>query len=139
MSHATEPIAEPSLYMSRLLLSMLRIGKEAYFGEGAQRDPTTVLIAVAVYVGQLERRPLSAFKIAQELQLPRSTVIRHLRKLQAEGLVLMEGKRAMLPPALILTPAMRGAIRQCMNLVQSCARLVAKADGSVMANDVNVC
>jgi DNA-binding IclR family transcriptional regulator len=59
------------------------------FGARAGR----LLIMAAVLATTLDRRPMTAHKLAGYVGMPRPTVIRHLRQLEREGKVERDGRR----------------------------------------------
>ncbi|NVH69332.1 helix-turn-helix transcriptional regulator [Burkholderia pseudomallei] len=51
-----------------------------------------VLLLVGVAIGDLEARPMTAFKLAQYIGMPRPTVIRRLARMARAGLVVRDGR-----------------------------------------------
>lgn len=49
-----------------------------------------VLLLGAVYIGQVEGKPMTAHKLAQYAGMPRGTAVRRLQRLEAMGLVRRE-------------------------------------------------
>ncbi|MGC5883602.1 hypothetical protein [Ralstonia pseudosolanacearum] len=76
----------------------LMLLKEARFGTHA--GDTLILVAVAI--GDLERKSMTANKLSMFVGLARPTAIRRLRRLQADGLVLRgeDGRYSLTPRAL---------------------------------------
>jgi DNA-binding IclR family transcriptional regulator len=67
-------------------------------GAYAQDDPfgarlETFFIGFCVLLGDIEKRPFSATKIAAYMQAPRTTVTRRLDRLSSWGLIKREGRR----------------------------------------------
>jgi predicted transcriptional regulator len=58
----------------------------ALFGSHA----SDVMLLFAVFIGQAERRPMTATKLADFVGIPRATIVRRLRVLQAAGMVHLE-------------------------------------------------
>ncbi|MDF3106943.1 helix-turn-helix domain-containing protein [Burkholderia semiarida] len=52
-----------------------------------------VLLLVGVAIGDLEARPMTAYKLASYVGMPRATVIRRLASLARAGLVERDGRR----------------------------------------------
>jgi hypothetical protein len=76
------PFSEERLIINRLIVELNLIGRTLPDGPTL---PIDFVIALAVSVGTLERRPLGAHKIAQCLRLPKGTVARRLNRLLAYG------------------------------------------------------
>lgn len=51
-----------------------------------------VLLICAVAIGDLEARPMTAFKLAQYIGMPRPTVVRKLARMARAGLVVRDGR-----------------------------------------------
>ncbi|MCQ8223567.1 helix-turn-helix domain-containing protein [Burkholderia pseudomallei] len=49
-----------------------------------------VLLLVGVAIGDLEARPMTAFKLAQYIGMPRPTVVRKLARMARAGLVVRD-------------------------------------------------
>ncbi|WP_423191998.1 helix-turn-helix domain-containing protein [Cupriavidus sp. H18C2] len=52
-----------------------------------------VLLLVGVAIGDLEARPMTAYKLAAYVGMPRGTVLRRLAMLGRAGLVAKDGRR----------------------------------------------
>lgn len=79
----------------RLTIDMVRLAYTAYFaGDNFASGSELVLLCMAVGIGQLEGKPMSASKIAQYIGMPRATVMRKLAELQAMGLIERPTQRA---------------------------------------------
>lgn len=72
--------------MRQLSLALL---KQRRFASNA----SDTLLICAVAIGDLEDRPLTAFKLAQFIGMPRPTVIRRLARMTRDGLVRRDGRR----------------------------------------------
>lgn len=72
--------------MRALSLALL---KERRFASNA----ADVLLLCAVAIGDLEARPMTAYKLADYIGMPRPTVIRKLASLARAGLVRRDGMR----------------------------------------------
>ena len=79
----------------RLLLDILRIMHEAYapteepFGTRIETD----FIGLCVAIGDIDGRPFNISKIAAYMHVPRTTVMRRLKRLERWGLIERRGKR----------------------------------------------
>ncbi|MDT9046471.1 helix-turn-helix domain-containing protein [Escherichia coli] len=79
----------------RLTIDMVRLAYSAYFSDdNFSSHADLVLLCMAVGIGQLEGRPMSASKIAQYIGMPRVTVLRKLADLRARGLIERPTRRA---------------------------------------------
>lgn len=83
------PYAEVRARTGRTLLEFLRVIHDSYWGTNELgNDAADLLILTAIVVGHAERKLLSASDIAGYVGMPRSTVLRRIRRLQAKlGLV----------------------------------------------------
>lgn len=63
--------------------------RERRFGARA----ADVLILMGVMIGEAEGKPLSAYKLAELVGVPRPTVIRKLAKLKRDGLVMQDHRK----------------------------------------------
>ena len=81
--------------MCRLLLDVLRILHEAYaptnepFGTRIEAD----FIGLCVAIGDIDGRPFNIAKIAAYMHVPRTTVMRRLKRLEHGGLIERRGNR----------------------------------------------
>lgn len=80
---------------ARLLIDLTRIVSVTFLQD---EDPATtadlVLICAALMMGQTERKPMTATKVAASIGMPRPSVIRKLRVLHMRGIVARDGKTA---------------------------------------------
>lgn len=51
-----------------------------------------VLLLVGVVIGDLEAKPMTAYKLASYVGMPRGTVIRKLARMARAGLVMRDGR-----------------------------------------------
>lgn len=81
----TEPIpkARERVIVYRMLIEAFR----AINTERFAFDVDYMLIAMTVFIGHVEDKPTKSAKVAQYLNLPRSTVIRRLQMLQDLGYI----------------------------------------------------
>lgn len=80
------------LVLCRLGIELIKRASQGYGGNdqfGANAGD--VLILFGVFIGHAENRPMTAAKLAIYVGIPRSTVARRLRHLQAAGLVVIHG------------------------------------------------
>jgi biotin operon repressor len=87
--------ARQRLVLCRLMIDMMRTVHGAYapasepFGTRLE----TFFIALCVALGDIDGKPFSVAKIAAYMRVPRSTVIRHLDRLERWGLIDRQGRR----------------------------------------------
>ncbi len=75
------------LLVTRLFLALAKYGAEYLGKDIAQASSRDVIICAGVYIGQAEGRPMTSAKLADFIAIPRATVVRRLRDLQAVGKV----------------------------------------------------
>jgi DNA-binding transcriptional ArsR family regulator len=82
------------LIASKLLLVLVKTLAERMNSDGLEKPALAdVILICAVFVGQAERRPMSAAKIAEYVGIPRPTAIRHLARLEAAGMLRQDAKK----------------------------------------------
>lgn len=70
------------------MIDMMRGAYTAYFDDdNLASNSDLLLLCMAVGVGQMEGKPMSALKLAQYIGMPRPTAMRKLAELQALGLI----------------------------------------------------
>ena len=86
--------------LSRFFNDVDRFIHAATFGEGERFAYTRELMAVlrAVFLGQIEGRPMGIARLSRHLAMPRATTERKLRELQRRGLVSRHGRGFIIPP-----------------------------------------
>lgn len=105
------------------VLMALRAYSMAYFGDDKIGDHCPeLIIGCAIMVGQSAGKPLTASDIAGFTGFPRSTVVRHLNKMEAAGRVVFtrEGNRM---PAWIAKPNDPQVISEIVKLFDRAAKL----------------
>lgn len=79
-------------FIIKQTMELWRAASRAWFGE--ERFATRaddLFLCWSILVGQIEGRPMNASKLAEFSGLPRPTVLRKVRKLEAEGIVARAG------------------------------------------------
>jgi HTH domain len=78
----------------RLALDIMRTIHETYAPHGEPFGPRleSFFIAICVVVGDIEKKPFSATKIAEYMNVPRTTVVRRLDQLEGWGLIKRHGR-----------------------------------------------
>ena len=94
--------------LSRFINDMDRFMHAATFGEGERFAYTRELMAVvrAVFLGQIEGRPMGVARLSRHLAMPRATTERKLRELQKRGLVSRYGRGFIIPVDSLNQPRM---------------------------------
>lgn len=109
----------------RLILELMRGFAESYLkieNFGANAD--LVVLFAAILIGQIERKPMTASKLAIYAGIPRPSVVRKLRQLEVRGAIKKTGRAAFIPAELV--NAVRPRIEQSplSNILQfACAEL----------------
>jgi predicted transcriptional regulator len=83
--HRSERFALASAY-----IALTRVMVDSVFGK-EPADHSLLLIGAAIMVGHAEDKPMSATKIAQYIDLPRSTVVRKLNQFLKAGVIARHG------------------------------------------------
>ncbi|WOH61950.1 helix-turn-helix domain-containing protein [Bradyrhizobium sp. BWC-3-1] len=84
----------PGYVVAKLLLDMSRLIATAFLdSEYPASDADALLLCAAIYIGQCERRPMTAGKLAEFIGMPRPTVTRKLSNLEARGLVIANSRK----------------------------------------------
>lgn len=116
--------------VTRLGIDLLRGGSQNILGEpdfGSALE--TQVITMAVSLGQLEGRPMSASKIAGYVGIPRTTVLRKLQALVAAGLVVRGTRGAYaFGPAAIDRPQVLQFITGAIRLIHRASAELSKLD-----------
>ena len=85
--------------LSRFTNDVDRFLHAATFGKGERFAYTRELMAVvrAVFLGQIEGRPMGVARLSRHLAMPRATTERKVRELQKRGLVSRYGRGFIIP------------------------------------------
>lgn len=82
------------LIASRLLLAMVKTLAATMAADGMDEPSLLdVILACAVFVGQAERRPMTAAKLAGYVGIPRATVVRHLARMAELGMLRQDDRK----------------------------------------------
>lgn len=124
------------LVMSRLMLKLVQVVAFSYVGSALfGSEAGDVLLLVAIFVGQAERRPMTAAKLAEYVGIPRPTVVRRLRALQEAGLIHLDASgAATCDIARLNTAAMDDATQQAIRAVHNAAAELSKMDAKGIAD-----
>jgi predicted transcriptional regulator len=114
--------------LSRFFNEVDRFIHGATFGEGERFAYTRELMAVlrAVFLGQIEGRPMGIARLSRHLAMPRATTERKLRELQKRGLVSRHGRGFIIPVDSLNQPRMAGTLKRLILMIikprQNCQR-----------------
>src|SRR5260370_10077205 len=105
--------------LARFINDVARFSDAATFGEGERFAYTRELMAVlrAVFLGQIEGRPMGIARLSRHLAMPRATTERKLRELQRRGLVSRHGRGFIIPVDSLNQPRMAGAVETLIVLL----------------------
>lgn len=109
----------------QMILEIGRAIRAAY----PELDAEDSLICFAAVVGFSEKRPLSTSKLADYTQIPRTTVIRRVRRLVDLGF-LEDG-----PGKSLLAPQQKVTGTEASKVSNSCARIIQKAAAELSKMD----
>ncbi len=121
--------------VARLHLDLARTMARLYLGTelyGTHSDE--VILCCAILIGQTERRPMTAAKLADYAGMPRPTVVRKLRALESRGMVVMVDNAATLSIDRVNHFIPPGTIRQALGAhIRSVEAELSKMDGDEIA------
>jgi predicted transcriptional regulator len=104
--------------LSRFFNEVDRFIHTATFGQGERFAYTRELMAVlrAVFLGQIEGRPMGIARLSRRLAMPRATTERKLRELQKRGLVSRHGRGFIIPVDSLNQPRMADTLQRLIAL-----------------------
>jgi hypothetical protein len=77
------------LILARFMMQIMKVNASILLGsDTSASEAGDILICVAIWMAQVENRPMTANKLAAYIGMPRPTVIRRLRELKARNLVI---------------------------------------------------
>jgi DNA-binding transcriptional ArsR family regulator len=80
--------------IAKLLLAMTKTAAAVFLhSENHASEADAVMLCAAVYIGQCEKRPMTAGKLSAYIGMPRPTVLRKLGELEQRGLVSANKKK----------------------------------------------
>jgi DNA-binding transcriptional ArsR family regulator len=115
------------ILMGNLLIEMCRRAGGFVEGRNLGAKLEAMLILIAVSVGHMEGKPFSAHKLAAYLDMPRSSVIRHLEKLKRGGYVAQRGSTYALYDDKLNAIGIDDT-RACIRMIRSMAEQFAQMD-----------
>lgn len=124
------------LAITRMAVWVVRAIAKEYLGtDMAGSVADDVLLVIAIFIGQAERRPMTAAKLADYAGMPRATVVRKLRELKARGLVELTDGHATLPTEKLNAPGLTDAVAQAAREIHRLAANLSKMDAEPIADD----
>jgi IclR helix-turn-helix domain len=116
--------------LSRFFNDVDRFIHAATFGEGERFAYTRELMAVlrAVFLGQIEGRPMGVARLSRHLAMPRATTERKLRELQRRGLVSRHGRGFIIPVDSLNQPRMAETLERLILMIHKASAKLPKAD-----------
>jgi predicted transcriptional regulator len=132
MPKSNFPKREERLIVIHLILDMCRIAHKAHFPSlHFGHDLDMLFIFFAVFIGDAERRPMTAGKIAAYLDKPRATVTRKLGSLVKRGVLEKDAGRYRFANERV-TGSLR-PLEQMTRAVITAAKKLSKMDTSTLA------
>jgi hypothetical protein len=114
---------------SQLIVSVLRTISDIRFGTGEMhRNVDAILITLAIYIGEFEGWPTTAFKLSQFLGMPRSTMTRKADAMVKAGYLERHGRALRISQAWLDTPEGLQVARHLGTTLQSLQRTLASFD-----------
>jgi DNA-binding transcriptional ArsR family regulator len=126
---------ERMMILMRLIIDLSREAyasrnDDDYFGANWER----ALLMMAVAIGQMEGRPMSASKIAQYIGVPRATASRKLDELSAMGLLSKNDQKQFVIVSLdVHAPRLAHAIDAMERLVRMASTELSRLDSVAIA------
>jgi DNA-binding transcriptional ArsR family regulator len=125
------PYAAQRRVICQTILETLRGYSRAYLGSERVGDHAgDLMIMIALLLGQIEGRPLSASDIAEYIGMPRATVLRHLSAISkhVELIRQKDGRRTTFIMGRASNPELADLIRKINSRVSAACRELAKMD-----------
>lgn len=108
------------LAMAKLTLAHLRLLSSAYLGKQTaySSDIVMFIIALGIFIGMCEDSEMTAHKLSHYLGIPRETVRRKLKEMEALGLVEMTNRIPCIPTAKVNCHAVLTAANERLRLLE---------------------
>jgi hypothetical protein len=113
---------------SMTMLSCLRAVAMARFKGELGPHMMTILLTMAVFIGQHEGRPFTAAKLAQYVRIPRPTVTRRLEQMAKAGIVERRGTHYFVRDIYLDGPEAVGVVRELTQIIISACNQLPKMD-----------
>lgn len=129
-------MAKERRIIARLMIDLLKLPAEAHLKTRHYSSRCDdVMLMCAILIGQVERKPMTAAKLADYAGMPRPTVIRKLRQFERAGMVeLSDGMPVGVPTH--MNPAnIEQTIRSLVQSIKRAAAELSKLDNKDIANE----
>lgn len=117
------------LIIARLVIAVMKARAEQYYpGLGLAATYEMQLIATAVFIGHVSRKPMGATEIGRYVGMPRATVLRRLSALMRRNLVAKKGRRYCIVPEAVNGPTAAAVVRGNIRRIIAAAKELSKMD-----------
>lgn len=121
------------LIVTRLMLELVKIAASSFLdSDVAASDAGDVMLFAAIFIGQVEQRPMTAAKLSQFIGMPRGTVTRRLEELRKRKIVVQLKTGAWVSPRqkkIDRNPAFSASLKHIHKAVAELSKL----DSSIVA------
>jgi DNA-binding transcriptional ArsR family regulator len=116
------------LALAKLTLAHIRLLSSAYLGKDTAytADLTMFMIALGIFVGMCEESEMTPHKLSRFLGIPRETVRRKLKEMEALGLVEMAKRVPCIPTTKVNSTEVLAAVRKRLRLLDETYRELLK-------------
>lgn len=124
------------LIVARLTLDLVKTGAAYLQADIVTASTRDVIICVGIFVGQAEGRPMSSSKLSDFISMPRPTVIRRLKELEACGKAIRTDTGAWILPVDKdgRCPMMEKMFSTSLSLIHKSSVALSKLDNVNIAN-----
>lgn len=123
------------LVIARLTISLVRsIASEILDTKRFGTSADDVILCCAIFIGQAERKPMTAAKLAQYAGMPRPTVVRKLRQFARGGIVNVSDSGQVSLAADILSAGTLAVTESNVRTIHRAAGALSKMDTSRIAS-----
>jgi DNA-binding transcriptional ArsR family regulator len=121
------------LVMCNLFLDIARQVHRTYLpGTKFGTRCETLYVSVCVAIGHMDGKPFTASKLAEFLDIPRTTVLRHLAALTQQGLVVRSGDHYCINESIANSREALEAHHKIRGMAQRAAERLSKMDTKVL-------
>jgi DNA-binding transcriptional ArsR family regulator len=130
-------LAKQRRVIALLMLELLKLPTQMHLGTGNYGSKCDdVLLMCAILIGQIEKRPMTAGKLADYAGLPRPTVVRKLREFERAGMVEMVNGAAVGVIDHLNPNGIEDTIESLIRSIKRAAVELSKMDSTSIARDV---
>jgi CRP-like cAMP-binding protein len=115
---------------SMTMLSCLRAIALARFKGELGPHLMSILLVMVLFIGQHEKRPFTAAKLAQYVRIPRPTVTRRLEQMVADGIIERRGTHYYVRDDYLDGPEAVGVVRELAQIIISACNQLPKMDNN---------